>query len=265
MVRAIEETTLEQGIDPRNATVIGGGGAAGLNVVAIGRSLGCPRVVIPDVSSALSAAGALMSDLTAEFSATAFTTTADFDFDAVNDVLADLTAQCDAFIAGPGAGSIESEIEVRAEVRYPHQVWELELPVAAARFESADDVERLRRDFDALHLEVFQINDPGSVVEIVGWQAEARCRLRPPAERRDSERSGTGERASRPMFFRATGSVEAAVVAFDALAAGDEVAGPAVVELPLTTVVVDEGATARRHSSGSLVIDTGTTTNGSVA
>ena len=31
MVRAIEEITVNQGIDPRGAVLVGGGGAAGLN------------------------------------------------------------------------------------------------------------------------------------------------------------------------------------------------------------------------------------------
>jgi len=256
MGRAIEETTLEQGIDARRSTLVGGGGAAGLNVVAIARSLGCPRVILPDVGSALSAAGALMSDLMAEFSTTAFTTTSDFDHAAVNGVIDQLVERCQEFIDGPGAGSLEATIEVRAEARYPHQVWELELPTRGRRFEGPADVEALRSDFDALHREVFQINDPGSPVEIVGWQAEARCRL-PAAERRPLAPGKSGARASRRMYFKDSGELDGTVVAFDALEAGEQVPGPAVIELPLSSVVIDPGATAVRHALGSLVIETG--------
>lgn len=258
MVRAIEETTLEQGIDARTCPLVGGGGAAGLNVVAIARSLGSPRVILPDVGSALSAAGALMSELTAEFSATEFTTTSAFDFDAVNRLIQGLIAQCQGFIDGPGAGAVESSIEVRAEARYPHQVWELELPARVRHFAGPADVEALREDFDALHLEVFQINDPGSPVEIVGWQAQARCRL---AETRRSPQSGSANgkvhATTRPMFFRSCGEVDGAIVGFDGLTPDQVVEGPAVVELPLSSVVIDPGARARRHELGSLVIETG--------
>ena len=41
MVGAIEEITVNQGIDPRAAVLVGGGGAAGLNAVAVARRLGC--------------------------------------------------------------------------------------------------------------------------------------------------------------------------------------------------------------------------------
>jgi N-methylhydantoinase A len=258
MVRAIEETTLEQGIDARSCPLVGGGGAAGLNVVAIARSLGSSRVILPDVGSALSAAGALMSDLTAEFSATGFTATTDFGFEAVNSLLERLVAQCQAFIDGPGAGCVESSIEVRAEARYPHQVWELELPSHVTRFEGPEDVERLRAAFDELHREVFQINDPGSPVEIVGWQAHARCRLAA-AQRNESPggANGSATRTTRRMYFRDGGETDGTVVSFDALEVDAPVAGPAVVELPLSSVVIDPGATARRHPHGSLVIETG--------
>ena len=90
MIHAIEEITINQGIDPSSAVLVGGGGAGGLNAVRIARRLGCPGVVIPAVGATLSAASALMSDLSAEYSATYFTTSADFEYGRVNDTLKQL-------------------------------------------------------------------------------------------------------------------------------------------------------------------------------
>ena len=112
MVGAIEEITVNQGIDPRSAMLVGGGGAAGLNAVALARRLGCPRVIIPDVAAALSAAGALMSDLTAEFAHLHLTTAGQFDGDGVNAVLADLEERCRQFAAGPGARARATAFEL---------------------------------------------------------------------------------------------------------------------------------------------------------
>ena len=102
MVHAIEDITINQGVDPREAVLIGGGGAAGLNSVQIARRLGCKRVVIPDVGATLSAAGALMSDLSTEFSRTTFTTSDRFATEAVNASLSALEALCRAFLEGRG-------------------------------------------------------------------------------------------------------------------------------------------------------------------
>jgi len=46
MVGAIENVMVSRGVDPAGAVLVGGGGSAGFNVVAIARRLGCGRVVI---------------------------------------------------------------------------------------------------------------------------------------------------------------------------------------------------------------------------
>lgn len=53
MVQAIMDITVNQGIDPTAAAFVAGGGAAGLNCVAIGRRLGCRRVVVPETGAGL--------------------------------------------------------------------------------------------------------------------------------------------------------------------------------------------------------------------
>ena len=75
MVQAIMDITVNQGIDPREAVLVGGGGAAGLNSRADRAPAGNAAPADPrGRARRLSAAGALMSDLTAQFHATLFTT-----------------------------------------------------------------------------------------------------------------------------------------------------------------------------------------------
>ena len=256
MVHAIEDITVNQGIDPRGAVLIGGGGAAGLNVTAIARRLGCERTIIPDVAAALSAAGALMSDLRAEYSGTLYTQTAAFDSERVNALLARLEEQCREFIAGPGAGSIEQIIEFTAEARYPSQIWEIEVPLRGNRFASEQDVAVLRDDFHATHENLFAIADNKSEVEIVGWRASVRCRLRDSVQWTVREAAGDVEVSkSRKAYFSDVGLVESRVLRFEDMERGTEVAGPAIIESSFTTVVIDPGASAVRSASGSLIIN----------
>jgi N-methylhydantoinase A len=255
MVRAIEEITLNQGIDPRTAVLVGGGGAAGFNAVEIARRLGSPSVVIPAVGAVLSAAGALMSDLTAEFGATLWTTSGAFDYERVNAVLAELESRCHAFSAGPGASAIESVIELAAEARYPDQIWELEVPLRLSRFASPEDVEILRNDFHGVHTDVFAISDPESQIEIVSWRARVRCRLRESATPAVSTPAESGELAtSRRAYFPDVGLVDAKILRLGAMESGIALKGPAIVESPVTTVVIDKDASVRLTDSGSLSI-----------
>lgn len=257
MVRAIEDITINQGVDPRSAVLIGGGGAAGLNVVAIARRLGCPRVIIPQVGAVLSAAGALTADLTTSYAVSFWTTSARFAYEPVNAILARLEDQCRAFVAGPGKDAISSSIAFSAEARYPSQVWELEVPLRGARFCGADDVEQLRRDFHALHEAIFAISDRASPIELVAWRARPRCRLRAPAAvpaRGDGHHTATRAGGSRPAYFEQTGLVETKVRLLEALEPGNILTGPAIVESPVTTVIIDPGASVERTHTGSLSI-----------
>lgn len=256
MVSAIEEITIHQGIDPRSAVVVGGGGAAGLNAIAIARRLGCTTVIIPEVVPALSAAGALISDLHADYRSLFYTSTNSFDFDGVNAALDSLEAKCQAFLTGPGADAEEKSIELFAEARYRAQIWEIDLPLQTTRFKTPEDVARVRQDFDHLHEEIFAYCDKASEVQFVGWRATARCRL---------SQGDLGKLAkdkiyeaeihpSRKAYFSGTGLVDTRIALFETMAPDDPLEGPAIIESPLTTVVIDPGAKVVRKESGSLVI-----------
>jgi N-methylhydantoinase A len=256
MVGAIEEITIHQGMDPRRAVLVGGGGAAGLNAVAIGRRLGCRTVIIPEVVAALSAAGALISDLHADYRALFYTATDSFDYDGVNSTLDSLTTKCEAFIDGPGATALEKSIELYAEARYRDQIWEIDLPLQITRFRRPEHVLRVREDFDRLHEEVFAFRDLGSDVQFVGWRAAVRCKLR----ERNLGKLGkdrtyqTKVPRSRKAYFNGVGMVETRVGLFETMKSNVPLDGPAVIESPLTTVVIEPGATVVRKRSGSLVI-----------
>ncbi len=256
MARAIEEITVNQGIDPRRAVLVSGGGAAGLNAVAIARRLGCGRVIIPEPAAALSAAGALMSDLSGEFSRTCLTTTGDFDFEAVNGALSQLADDCERFDDGPGAEAVETSIESSVEARYVGQTWEIDVPVRGTRFGSPADVERLREDFHAAHAELFAVHDPDSEIELVTWHARVSCRLREVSVPKFAP-AATGPRESngrRSAYFAGEGMVDTTIIDLERLMTGETRVGPAIIESPVTTVVLEPGASAERTTSGSLSI-----------
>ena len=100
-----------------------------------------------------------MSDLSTEFSATCFTTSRDFDFAAVNDTLAALEEQCNAFIAGLAVAVAGQEILFFAEARYPHQIWEVEVPLSRSRFASRADVDELVEALHVNHERLFSFRD----------------------------------------------------------------------------------------------------------
>ena len=256
MAQAIVDTTVNQGIDPRDAVLIGGGGAAGINSVQIARRLGCKRLVIPSVGAALSAAGALMSDLRADFHRSASVHSAAFDRSSVNQTLRELLAQCLDFAAAAGVTPAATKIEFTAEARYATQVWEIETPVHCTEFRSDADVARFLEDFHRTHADIFTFADRSSAIEVIGWTAHVACRLNESQEMSlDASENVTTSVGRRRVFFEDTGWIDAPLWRFEALPVGDRVPGPAIVESAFTTVVLDSRSSAWRRPSGSLSIE----------
>lgn len=252
MVHAIEEITLEQGIDPAHAVLVGGGGAAGLNAAAVAERLGCRALVMPAVGAALAAAGALMSDLTAVYSTTIPAMTDSFDTDAVNAGLAELLARGSDFAARMGHDSANTALY--AEARYPQQIWELEVPLRRPRFDGDADVAGFVADFHDVHEEILGIRDDASHVEIVSWGARVNVPL-PGSGRVLSAHVDAGQRPTiRRAYVPGTGMVEVPVRPLASLAAGETIRGPVLVESPFTTIVIADESEVGVAASGSLVI-----------
>ncbi len=256
MVSAIEQITIHQGIDPRSAILIGAGGAAGLNTVSVAKRLGCSQVIIPMAGPTFSAQGALISDLHTEYRSFFFTTAREFDFENVNQVLKKLIHQCQIFIDGPGAGAVESFIELSVEARYKGQIWEINVPLRKQHFDGPEDIVKVRKDFDRIHKELFTFLDTESDLHFICWRSTAKCRLA--AKKvgliKNVGSDGLKKRSVREIYLSDTGKTEAEVLMLDSLEAGVEIIGPAIIESPFTTIVINQDSKAVLQESGSLVI-----------
>ena len=255
MVTAIEEITLNQGIDPRRGLLIGGGGGGGLYCTGIAHRLGCWPVLIPSASAALSATGAMLSDLRATYTATELMSARVFDRNRANAVLDGLHARCREFCDGPGAGSIRSVINFSVEARYQEQVWEIEVPLARPEFASDGDVAALVENFHDTHDALFAVRDTGSDVEVLTWVAHVSCSLqdtdalKPPSA---PGRSGAG--GTRNAYFPDQGVIDTPVYQVQDLETGRRYPGPLLVESPVTTLVVDARSAVARSANESLLI-----------
>ncbi len=255
MVTAIEAITIRQGIDPADAVLVAGGGASGLNTLQIARRLGCASVIVPDTGAALSAAGAMMSDMTFEFARTELMLTRAFDADRAEAAIDALELEAEDFFARAGASVREKRIEYAFEGRYPSQVWEIEVPLARTRFPDAASVDAIVADFHTRHEELFSFRDDGDEVEIMTFRARASCRVSDKVHPRVGGRQDEGPMmGERRMVFRETGPIEAPAWRLAGLTPGTEIPGPAVIESSFTTVVVPPGCVARRRPEGHIVV-----------
>lgn len=259
MVKAIHEITVQQGIDPRESTVVAGGGAAGMNIMAIAVELGSDAVVLPKVASALSASGMQFADIVTESTAPHFTSTLRFDSEGVNAALAKIEAELDRFRSQiENAQGAPWRIEYFAEARYLAQVWELDTPIPCGRFTSQADIDVLTASFHDLHERVFAVRDENSPVEIINWKGRLTVELSKKMERSpnaDSFRAQAPDH-SRTCFFGGDAGVDTPIFKPADLRTGMVISGPAIVEEPTTTLVVYPGMTAKISGAGNYILHT---------
>jgi N-methylhydantoinase A len=253
MIAAIGELTVNEGVDPRDSTLVAGGGAAGLTIASIARELGCREVLIPRAAGVLSAFGGQHSDIVREMTAPHVTNSKEFDFDGVRRTLEGLRERMRAFEAElPPELAGEVSRRYFVEARYAYQVWDLSIPLEG-EVEDEAALARLIESFHDAHERIFAVREPGQKIELSQWKGRVTVgTAKPPlAAERDGSASGEVVSQGRVAFFAELGEVEIAVHLGGELAAGTRIAGPALLIEPETTIVVYPGWTAHVSELGN--------------
>ena len=258
MIKAIQEITINQGINPQDSTLVAGGGAAGLSIMPIARELGCERVVLPRTAGALSACGMQLSDIVAEHSVSRLTISDNFDYDGVNSVLQSIEDELMGFKSTLEGRGLESfEIELFVEARYLYQVWELDVALPTQRFRGVADVDKLIGAFHAVHERVFAVVDEDNPVECLNWKGRITVHLSRAQESGGVETGTAGVppvHSRRMAFFDEGGEMEIPIYLGAEFTPGSRVQGPAIIEEPTTTIVVYPEMSAQLSGAGNFLL-----------
>jgi N-methylhydantoinase A len=255
MVQAISDITVNQGIDPAQAVIVAGGGAAGLNALAIAARLGCKQLIIPEVGAALSAFGAAVSDIAREYRRVFVTSTVQFDRDGAAAIVADLRRKALAFAQAANADAKRVHVDFLVEARYLHQVWEIDVAIEPERLFGAGGVDVLAQAFHRAHEHIFGFSDPHSPIEVIAWRAAVRCPVATEADLKLAHAAAPSPVPQwRRAFFPQSGWLEVPVLDFGEVEPNKRINGPVIVESPFTSIVIDTQATFVRSAGGNLVI-----------
>ena len=262
MIKAIQEITVQDGVDPGESVIVAGGGAAGLNIVPIAEALGCRKVLLPREAGALSACGGQFSNIVTEFSASRYAHSAGFDFEGVGAALAGIAGRMDEFEAKlRERGIARFAREYFVEARYINQQWEMEIPMPMDRFDGAGDVERLVETFHEVHFRRYAVKEEGGAIECVNWKGRITAFLDKPSLPTEPPAGAAPPplRRTARAYFGEAGSLDTPFHLGDDLAPGMVIPGPAIVEEPTTTIVVYPGATATVTAGRNYLLETGAT------
>ena len=261
MSHAVKGVTTDRGLDPEGfPTLFAYGGAGPLHASMVARELRIPQVVIPVAPGHFSAFGMLLADFRRDLVRSHFVRLDQVSSQEIRQWFAGLEAEGIAAVEGAKLEEKRLVIRRSLDMRYVGQEHAVTVDVPLSAFGRGGKA-AIKAHFDALHGERYGRSSPEEAAEIVsirsavtGVMKKPRLAKIPRGGARPAAAASTGERK---VFFPRSGWVKCRTFARDALAAGNRIAGPALVEEHASTTVVQPGDALRVDAFGNLVIRIG--------
>ncbi len=237
--------------------VVSGGGATACHIGDMARILGIKSFMVPRFAAGLSAYGGLISDVRWEETGALNTTDRHFDLVAVNRLLASLKRRGAAFLKRSGIAAGAQRFEFAFQGRYLYQSWDIEVPFEMPGGKLAKTaIADLVAAFHAQHERIYTIKDEADVVEITTWKVRAIGDTGGAGRRGAAVKKQRGKpqpKSSRKVHF-GKGFRDVPVYDADIIGAGAALQGPAILEMPTTTILLLEKQDARVDEHGNLLV-----------
>ncbi len=259
MTDLIRSVMIERGYDPRDFSVFAFGGGGATHAATYGPENGVKRVVMFPYSSVFSAYGIATTDVihNAEMSRR-YRLPADAK--EINALFEELEAGQVKRLVDAGFKREEIIISKNLKMRYGLQVHEISVPVERAKM-SAAAVAALADRFEAKYEQIYGrgtgYREAG--IDIVSFEVEAIGPIAKPKMKKHAwagENSSGAIKTTRDVYFRKKGGfVKTNIYQMDKLQPGNIIEGPAVIEVPTTTVVILPEQLAKMDQYLNIIIE----------
>ena len=258
MERALRAVSVERGHDPRGFALLTFGGAGGLHAVELARALRVPRVLVPRDPGALSAIGALRSDVVKDQSRTVMLDAGGAGARAGLEGAFDaMEREGRATLAREGFQTARQRHERSVSARYKGQSFELEVkwPGKAAR--GRGELGELAALFHRAHLARYGYAREQNAVEVVSARVRSIGLVGRKVERPSRAAAKSVAPHVRARVVLAGGAArEVAVYRREELPRGARLRSPCVITEYSSTTLVPAGARARVDAYGNVIIET---------
>ncbi|MEY8828514.1 hydantoinase/oxoprolinase family protein [Sedimentitalea sp. XS_ASV28] len=166
MANAIRSRTVQKGIDPRDFTLSGFGGAGPLHAAEVAGMLGVRRVLIPPHPGITSALGLLTADLEYHALRTAFAVKGSVDHARLTGLFDDMESELGGIFDSDGVATEKRTMLREGDLRYVGQGYELKIDFPAGELDEAA-LEKVWQDFHDRHRAEYGHAFMDSPIEIV--------------------------------------------------------------------------------------------------
>jgi len=256
MVNAIRGVTVHRGLDPREFSLIGFGGAGPMHTVALAKELEIPEVIIPLNPGATSALGLLFADARHDFVRSVIEPMDKLNADELEAHFAEMEDKARSLLLAEGYDEDAIQLERQIELRYISQVRSLPLTLGHGPI-TPTDLEALTSKFHDAYEREYKYAIREFPVESKGLRVVAIGTTTKPEFRRDP-RTGAAEEAllatQKVYFEEADGLTPTAFYDRARLLPGAIFTGPAIVEQFDSTTVVPPGSEVEVDELLNLII-----------
>ena len=256
MANAARVHAIEWGKEITARAMIAFGGAAPLHAARLAEKLGIDTVVVPTGAGVGSAIGFLRAPISYEVVRSRYMRITEFDADAANAVLDEMSAEARAVVEAGTDGVDLVEVRV-AYMRYFGQGHEITVSLPTRKLE-AGDTETLSRAFDVEYTKLYGQVIPDQIPEIISWTLSVSAPIAQPSAAPAAPASASATppaKDTRAVFDAALSDfADAAIHWRDDLPIGGTVQGPALIAEAQTTTHVTSGFEASVNGLGYLVL-----------
>ena len=264
MAGAIRLVSIERGHDPKRFAYMPFGGGGGLHAGALMREVGLARSIVPRFPGVTSALGCTIADMRQDAVRTLNVALSDLDAPSVNAEIAAIADDGLALLDAAGTRFVASEVRVAFDMAYAGQTHTIDVEVVAREIVAGKegaptiDGETIGKAFETAYRAAYGRLLAGGVVRVLNLRV-AVIGHRPAF---DLTSLAPGKEASAEAARRGTRRIhaggewrEASVHDRLLLPVGARIEGPAVLEQPDTTIVVDPGLAATIDRFGNVVLE----------
>lgn len=260
MAGAIRLVSIERGHDPSHFALMPFGGGGALHAGALVQDVGLQSALVPRFPGITSALGCVIADLRHDQVRTVNLMLDTLDVAALDRLMVNEGLAAERIVADSGVAVERIDIVYELDMHYMGQTHTIAVPLPVTLKDGTTGIsaETIRAAFENAYRASFSRLLPGIAMRIVTLRTAAIGRrpsfdlaalAPPPGATHESAARGT-----RPIWF-GTGWQDARIWSRLDLPIGAILEGPAVLEQPDATTIVDPGLTARVDTLGNVILE----------
>jgi N-methylhydantoinase A len=250
MAAAVRTHATDRGVDWRGMPLFAFGGAGPVHACEVAALLQSSEVIVPPQPSVLSAFGTLVTSVRLDLVRSDLVRVSDLDWARVDRILGELAAEATAALRESGCAEDSVTLIFAADLRYVGQQSELTVALHDDP-RGHHDATRIVGVFEPAYKKLYGVNPSHVPIELVTWRVTARGPVIPFNRATTLPVAPGKPKAEREVHAWRDG-LRVSVYNRSALAAGQTVKGPAIIEERETTTVIPPGWTATVDKIGCI-------------